>query len=112
MLDRNDDRGDMKRLRFLVRGDDESVSVTDYKLDLIDGGGGRPDRIVRRFDRRNRVAVHTFFVDPKHAPQFHRVRVVDREHQTHDAWTLRGGPVTIPVVRSSGFLRATQLPAR
>jgi Mg-chelatase subunit ChlD len=110
VLDREDDRDGLKRLRFLIRGHDDSVAVTDYKLDLIDGRMGRPDRIVRQFDRRNRVAVHTFYLDPKQAPRFDRVRLVDRVQQTSGAWRLREGAATIPVVRSSGLLRAIRLP--
>lgn len=109
-LDRSDQADGLKRLRFVIQTKDGGAVVTDYKLDLVAQNGRRPERIVRRFDRSHGVALHTFYVDPTVGGSFTQVRVVNRTRETNGAWMLFRGPVTIPVARSSGFLRTTRLP--
>jgi hypothetical protein len=76
------------RLTYVLDFGESDQSVDSLKLSLPAQTGRKPRRIVRQFDSKKRIAVHTFFIDRDEMDVPREIQVSDRQFELASGWKL------------------------
>jgi hypothetical protein len=93
---------DLQKLRFVLDFDETAPPITSIKLSLPQSRA-LPVRILRQFDAKHRIAVHTFFFDSKQAELPEAVILSNDEREHKSAWQLQE-PIILELPESGNFL--------
>lgn len=96
-------------LRIVETHSEISAGLNAVRTEVVGYGDRLPRRIVRQYDSKNGLAVHSYYFDRGDFSEILnsddvRIQFTPRAEVLRGAWKLPQGPIGVPIVEDSGIL--------